>query len=564
MTTPVEAWIRALQLRMKLVAPHRRTPPGEFPPGWQQWFAAMPERTDAVTGADVDALVEVFVQREPARPPASAPELSRWQAFNTLWRQEWDPPTPDDRPVRWIAWTISVGWHLLLAGLLVWLMYLQLTSPSHPPRKGEEEVVQIEFVGEGTLPEVGGGPAAEPARETETRTLPESGQASAAPAPSQPAPSETAQMPDERAAEVTPVETPPPAPMETAPSEVAEPAPPAVQQAVQVSEPVPEVSQEFVLPPPTPVLQRDVVPLAMPELTMPVPQVEVAEVPNLQRPSVAVIPSQSIRPPVLEQAVPKLVEREIAAPLPRLPTPSIAQPVIASVERQPTAPALRSRDIPSPPSDSSPSEQAKSSPATASASDVSTPAPAAAGADTKPGAIADTAGPKPVAAPGGWATPARGDDWGDSTRERPGAQRGQPPGLYDSDGSVRLAEPPGSASPGRPPGTPTDEIVNLDRAGTWLKRPPTDYEPTAFDRYWRPNESLLEEWVRKSVTTIRVPIPGTNKYVVCTTVMLVLGGACDITDSNLNNQPATARPSPDVPFKPELQEGNGSAPASGG
>jgi hypothetical protein len=152
LTIPVEAWIRALQLRMKLVAPHRRTPPGEFPPGWQQWFAAMPERTDAITGADVDALVEVFAQREPARPPASAPELSRWQAFNTLWRQEWDPPAPDDRPVRWIAWTISVGWHLLLAGLLVWLMYLQFTSPSHPPRKGEEEVVQIEFVARARCP----------------------------------------------------------------------------------------------------------------------------------------------------------------------------------------------------------------------------------------------------------------------------------------------------------------------------------------------------------------------------------------------------------------------------
>jgi hypothetical protein len=511
----------------------------------------------------VDALVEVFAQREPARPPASAPELSRWQAFNTLWRQEWDPPAPDDRPVRWIAGTVSVGWHLLLAGLLVWLMYLQFTSPSHPPRQGEEEVVQIEFVGEGTLPEVGGGPAAEPAQEREAQRVPGSGQASTTPAPSPPAPGEAAKIPDEGVAEVTPVEAPPPAPPETAPSEVAEPVPPVAQQAVQVSEPVPEVSQEFVLPPPTPVPQRDVVPLAMPELTMPVPPVEVAEVPNLQRPGVAVIPSQSIKPPVLEQAVPEIVVREIAAPLPRLPTPTVAQPVIATVERQPTAPALHSRDIPSPPSDSLPSETALAAPATSSSS-VSTQVPAAAATETKPGPVVDTAGPKPVSAPGGWATPTRGDDWGDSTRERPGAQRGQPPGLYDSDGSVRLAEPPGSATPGRPPGTPTDEILNQDRAGTWLKRPPTDYEPTAFDRYWRPNESLLEEWVRKSVTTIRIPIPGTNKHIVCQTVLLVVGGGCGISDPNLNNQPATARPSPDVPFKPELQEDNGSAPASGG
>ena len=37
-------------------------------------------------------------------------------------------------------------------------------------------------------------------------------------------------------------------------------------------------------------------------------------------------------------------------------------------------------------------------------------------------------------------------------------------------------------------------------------------------------------------------------------VMLALGGACDIVDPNLQEQPAIARPPPDVPFKRELQE----------
>ena len=41
------------------------------------------------------------------------------------------------------------------------------------------------------------------------------------------------------------------------------------------------------------------------------------------------------------------------------------------------------------------------------------------------------------------------------------------------------------------------DLADLDRAGTWLRRPPTDYEPTVFDKYWRPSETLLEEWVRK-------------------------------------------------------------------
>ena len=103
----------------------------------------------------------------------------------------------------------------------------------------------------------------------------------------------------------------------------------------------------------------------------------------------------------------------------------------------------------------------------------------------------------------------------------------------------------------------TEEIRDLDRAGTWLRRPPVGYEPTKFDRYWRPNETLLAEWVRKSITTVRIPIPGTNKHIVCQTVLLALGGGCGITDPNLNEQPATARPPPDIPFKPELQEDNG-------
>ena len=133
-----------------------------------------------------------------------------------------------------------------------------------------------------------------------------------------------------------------------------------------------------------------------------------------------------------------------------------------------------------------------------------------------------------------------------------------PAGVYNSDGSVRLADTPGSAAPALPPGTIEDRITNLDRAGTWLKRKPNDYEPTTFDKYWRPSETLLAEWVRKSITTVRIPIPGTNKHIVCKTVLLALGGGCGITDPNLNEQPATARPPPDIPFKPELQEDNGS------
>ena len=73
-----------------------------------------------------------------------------------------------------------------------------------------------------------------------------------------------------------------------------------------------------------------------------------------------------------------------------------------------------------------------------------------------------------------------------------------------------------------------------------------------------PNETLLAEWVRKSIKEVLIPIPGTNKRIRCAVALLALGGACGISDPNLNEQPATARPPPDVPFKPHLQEGNGS------
>lgn len=147
----------------------------------------------------------------------------------------------------------------------------------------------------------------------------------------------------------------------------------------------------------------------------------------------------------------------------------------------------------------------------------------------------------------------------------PGGQRGEPHGLYNAEGGPRLTEQP--INTGQPPGTLDDRIVDLDRSGTWLKRKPTDYEPTTFDKYWRPNETLLAEWVRKGIKKMAIPIPGTGKKIDCVVSILALGGACSISDPNLNDQPAQARPPPDVPFKPHLQEDNGSVkpkPPSGG
>jgi hypothetical protein len=171
-----------------------------------------------------------------------------------------------------------------------------------------------------------------------------------------------------------------------------------------------------------------------------------------------------------------------------------------------------------------------------------------------------TAGSGPATTPkaGAWPTPKRGDDWGASTRNRPGGNTGKTPGLFDSEGVPRLPEGTAAAGKGLPPGSDRWTKEDFDRAGTWLKRPPNDYEPTRFDKMWVPNETLLEKWVRQNIREMDIPIPGTTKKLHCVVSLLQLGGGCGITDPNLNDQEATARPPPDIPFKPDLQEDQGS------
>ncbi|PBS19854.1 transmembrane repetitive protein, partial [Lysobacteraceae bacterium NML93-0831] len=164
-----------------------------------------------------------------------------------------------------------------------------------------------------------------------------------------------------------------------------------------------------------------------------------------------------------------------------------------------------------------------------------------------------TAGAPPGAAPSTRAA----DDWGDGASARDGGQRGSPSGLLGADGRPRLADG-GRVGGGLPPGTITEDFARIDREGTWLRRPPTDYEPTSFDRFWVPSETLLEEWVRRSIKTVLIPIPGTSKTIRCNVALLAFGGGCGISDPNMQDVETDGRPPPDVPWKPELQEDQGS------
>jgi hypothetical protein len=75
---------------------------------------------------------------------------------------------------------------------------------------------------------------------------------------------------------------------------------------------------------------------------------------------------------------------------------------------------------------------------------------------------------------------------------------------------------------------------DLERAGHWLDRPPAlVYEETRFEKYWKPNETLLDQVLRKAVekTTkeVRIPIPGApGRELVCVVSILAAGGACGV------------------------------------
>lgn len=553
----------------------------------------MTQRVGAVTGAGVDDVLAVFLARALPVPPERAALLGRWQAFSTLWRQQWHPAPREDRRLRWAVAIFSVLVNLFFAAALVWLMYLQFLGLEPPPQG--ETVVQVEFVGQGTPGEIGGGDAPpQPAAQTETQTADRPTPASEAAAAANPEAEAVSESTESQpvlpqAALETRVESPELAgqPLDVPEREVAAPSVPAApqEQVVAVSEPTPDRTDVFVLPPPRAAQATPRVPAR--ELRATVPQIRETEVSApVSVPTRTLDPAAPTVRPLIART-PQVVEREVAVPVQAPTAREVAVRTPAVRELTPKTQEVREREVQAPRAAPAPVPTPVRAPATTAATAVTTSrasAPTSASPTTgsssttpsqsrpaAPSSSAGTAtasapspassqgtGPKAQPTPGSWATPARADDWGASARNTPGAQRGVAPGVFNADGSVRVPEGPGSAAPGMPPGAVTQEIANLDRAGTWLKRKPTDFEPTSFDKYWVPNESLLAEWVRKSIKEVLIPIPGTNKRIRCAVALLALGGACGITDPNLNEQPASARPPPPVPFKPHLQEDNGS------
>lgn len=83
----------------------------------------------------------------------------------------------------------------------------------------------------------------------------------------------------------------------------------------------------------------------------------------------------------------------------------------------------------------------------------------------------------------------------------------------------------------------------LDKADKLLERRNyLAYEPTRFDKDWKPNQDLLSEVLTKAMeaTTkeVRMPIPGNPRaHLVCRISILALGGGCGIEIAGANYLP---------------------------
>ena len=552
---------------------NRPETPGQMPSGWQRWFDAMPAVDAHAPGALAPALVDVFAQRPLRAIPRAPKALTRLQSFGRLLQQEWTPNARDERGLRIGVGAVDILLHLVLVGMLLWLMYLRFMALMQAPPE-EEQAVQVEFIGRGNIAEGGGAIANAGAESAPASPAPATRASTPAPATGRPdAPIETLSVPS----------PPQVAANSEAPQRVRELAPLAVAEAAQplavteVREPEP---QAFQLPPPKP---RDT----------PQPQLQVREVQARQQvEEIAVLrtqPQRSLQPREIQAEVKvqelrdQPQELDIPAPQRMATVQARSAPSQATSNAQVRVPELRGevRDIPMPPGGApTPSSQAGSG--TAAQANANKPgaggergsapaagqAPAGTGAGAKPAqqggrgvtTTGSGAGPANKPAPGGWPGPAKSDDWGASKRNVAGTGNGSgkngdgdgKPGLFNEDGRPRLSDEWTQVSG-----------IDVDRSGTWLKRPGLEYRGTRFDQYWIPQGTLLEEWVRRGIKKVSIPIPGSKRRLECVVSLLQFGGGCFPVNPDANEQPARARAAPDLPFKPELQEDNGSAKPAG-
>lgn len=451
--------------------------------------------------------------RGAAGPAMDTPPANALQAFRSLFYQHWRAPPPDQHGLRRLSALSSLLLHLALLIGFWFLFSLPFAAPAPDDAAGEGGAIQVVFLdADATAAEIAPVASGVPAEDAATTPTPVADPARPS-APAQPV------QPVQAAGETS-----------------------VQDQPLEVTQ-VPEPDIDFQLPP-TRIVELDAPDLRSDDVALRSREIEVVE--RVQLPGIQVpAPEQDAPVPRLQGEV-EVVERRIAevprevrlseVPLSEVPPPALQTPVL-----RPSEPQLRERrpDVverapPAPvSSEPSPAVAAESAPA------VSAPAPVP----------ATPAAPAPVPAEG-QGRPAVADEW--SRAPAPGRPGGGS-GLFDADGRPRLAGD-GRAGGGLPPGTVTEDFERIDRHGTWLRRPSTAYRSSAFEELWMPSEDLLQEWVRRSIQTVLIPIPGTTKTIECRVALLAVAGGCRINDPNMQDIEAEARPPPDIPFRPELHE----------
>lgn len=584
--TKAADFIAALNQRWRLKTGREASDTQGLPAGWQSWLDTMQPAAKRGLRPDSQSWVAAL-ETHPLQRPGKDKGLTR--PFFQLLRlsRPYDPR--DERRLRIGATSADILLHLILAGLLLWLMYLQLYAVplSEEDDGGGSEAVQVEFIGRGNVREGGGalateGAEAAPAAASSAAAGKPTGSAVVAAA----SPAAASARPQLEQVMVPPAQlTASQAPNLVQVTPIQDTAAEQPLQVSAVPQPTPDA---FRLPPPR-------------ELSMPTPAQPREVQLQAQVESITTLRAQPIRTLEVHQPQPQLRPQELRETVRELEvlSPDASRimrerplPSTANGTAQLRVPALTGeiRGIPTGtgPGGSSTSagsgaaalgdSAARGAGGNATQTGGQGQAQAGTGHGTAPGtqggrgasATGAGAGPGVRAAPGGWPGAARSDDWGASSRNAPGTGTGDgrggngnngagrgnngngqgQPGLFNDDGSVRLPDQ-WSANSG----------VDLDRTGSWLKRPGFEYRGTRFDKYWIPSGTLLDEWVRRGIKELSIPIPGTGVSLRCVVSLLQLGGGCLPVNPDVNEQPATGRPAPVIPFKPELQEDNGSVPA---
>ncbi|AHY58481.1 hypothetical protein [Stenotrophomonas rhizophila] len=554
-----------------------------LPYGWGLWLRALsplprPFRSSEVIAALIGRPLPVSTGR--------LPQLGFVQSLRRLLWQGWEPAPRDQRWMRWSSATISLLLHVLFAALLLWVALIR--PPVVPEQGGESGRVQVSLVGRGTPQQDDGGQAPAP---TPVEATPDTAQPQPPTPQAEPTAAATASAPQPRA-------NPPPAsePQPAPPS----PATPTPEQPLQATD-VAQATTDFVVPPPSAVrtevrvVPRDPQDIAVRERTVatveaPSPRANVAmprpTEPQLRTPELTVrerevsvveapappvvVPGPRVDVPLPQREV-QVRERQVQPLLtPPVAVARVPQRDLSVPAPSPAQVAVRERAVPNAtPRPAPPTPTTAPASASTATAPRSTPAPSTNSATSTAPATPSPSPAKPAADPGNWAASRRGDDWAAANHPQDrdlngravsatGASGGS---LFNADGSVRVAgqDGKGAAERGAPGGDKDGWTKErIAQSGTWLKRPPYDYTPTSFEKYWAPNESLLAEWVRKGIKSVEIPIPGTSSSISCVVSILQFGGGCGLSDPNMQDQPAVARPPPDIPFKKELQDDNGS------